>query len=765
MGSQRSGGASSLSLVVFSVSMFLSAALLFVVEPMIGKMLMPLLGGTPAVWNTCLVFFQAMLLTGYLYAHAALRFLGRKTQIAVHLALVSLPLLVPGLLPLHIPAGWEPPVQTNPVGWVLGLLLVVVGLPFFALSATTSIMQRWYADSGRKDAEDPYFLYAASNAGSLIGLLAYPLLWEPLLRLHTQSRLWSGVYAAFLALCAACAALAWRWHSRGTALAANQAHAAASGENGASITWSARWRWITLAFVPSSLMLGSTSAITADVPAIPLFWVLPLAVYLISFVLVFAKKPPISHRWAVERLPFLILAGLAPSVSQTRLSLSILLLLYLTMLLGMALVFHGELARSRPAVGHLTEFYLCLSIGGVLGGIFNSLIAPVVFPTVLELPLVLVFAALIRPMPSAEPGAQPPLSASPWARRKDWLLPLALGICMVAVIVGLARTGIKPGHVETTLVFGYSMVWCLSFGKRRMRFTLGLVAIFAASLLYAPYGETLTAQRSFFGVYRVRNSTDGKFRVLFHGGIVHGVQSLNQGEACEPLSYYARSGPGGAVFAAAQVGAPHGDWAIVGLGAGAMAAYLQPGQTLAYYEIDQLVKQIAEDPRYFTYISRCAPATNVVLGDARLKLRDAPNSRYGLIVLDAFSGDSIPMHLMTKEALALYLRKLAPGGLIAFHVSNLYFDLAPTLGNLAQDAHLAALIGNDTQLSQAELDQGKQASIWVVMARNPEELNALSAQTDRRFQWMPLAARPGAQLWTDDYSNLLSVVKSFTSAK
>lgn len=756
-------GAPSLALVVFSVSMFLSAALLFVVEPMVGKMLTPLLGGTPAVWNTCLVFFQAVLLAGYLYAHAALRFLGRRTQIGVHLALVALPLLIAGMLPLHLPAGWEPPVEGNPVGWVLCLLLVVAGLPFFALSATTSVIQRWFADSGLKDAHDPYFLYAASNAGSLIGLLAYPLLLEPLLRLHTQSRLWSAVYAVFLAMTAACAVLAWKWRAGKAELEINEGREVAADQGDAtdSIAWATRWRWIAQAFIPSSLMLGATSAITADVPAIPLFWVLPLAVYLLSFVFVFAKKPPISHRWALERLPFLILAGLFPSISQTRLSLAELLLVYLTVLFGLALVFHGELAKSRPAVSHLTEFYLCLSVGGVLGGIFNSLIAPVIFHTVMELPLVLIFAALIRPLPS---GGQP-AGASDWMRRKDWLLPLALGICMVAVIVGLAHTSIQPGHVETTLVFGYSMVWCLSFGKRRMRFTLGLLALLAASCFYAPFGETLTSQRSFFGVYRVRNSTDGRFRLFYHGGILHGTQSLNPSASCEPLSYFTRSGPAGSIFEAAQARMPRGNWAIVGLGAGAMASYWQPGQTLTFYEIDPLVKEIAGDPRYFTYLTQCAPAAKIVLGDARLKLRDAPDGSYGLIVLDAFSGDSIPMHLMTREALALYLRKLAPGGLIAFHISNLYFNLGPTVGNLAEDAHLTAFIGNDTGLSQAQRDQGKQASIWVVMARNPEELTALAAQAGRPFQWRPLEGQPESPLWTDDYSNLLGVVKSFTSVE
>jgi hypothetical protein len=754
--------------------MFLSAALLFVVEPMIGKMLMPLLGGTPAVWNTCLVFFQAVLLAGYLYAHAVLRFFERRMQIAIHLVLVALPLLIAGLLPLHLPAGWEPPTDSNPAGWVLLLLLVVVGLPFFALSATTSMMQRWFADSGRKDAHDPYFLYAASNAGSLIGLLAYPLLLEPLLHLHTQSRLWSFGYAGFVAFTAACAYLAWKWRTDSRSGKRGAEEAGAAGVDGASgagepIAWKTRWRWIALAFVPSSLMLGTTSAITADVPAVPLFWVLPLAIYLISFVLVFARKPPISHRFLVERLPFLILGGLVPTVTQTRFSLGLLLLLYLTVLLGLALIFHGELARSRPVVGHLTEFYLCLSVGGVIGGIFNSLIAPRVFNTIMELPLVLIFAALIRPVKgqdSAKDSAGQTRSlakgSETWAMRKDWLLPLALGVCMVAVILGLARTGIQPGNVETTLVFGYSMVWCLSFGKRRVRFTLGLVALLAASWLYAPRGQLLLARRSFFGVYRVRNSPDERFRLLFNGGIVHGTQSLDPDASCVPLSYFTRGGPAGAIFEAAQARMPHGDWAIVGLGAGAMASYLQPGQTLTYYEIDPLVAEIAEDPHYFTYLSRCAPATRIVLGDARLKLHGAPDGSYGLIFLDAFSGDSIPMHLMTKEALALYQSKLAPGGMVAFHISSLYFDLAPTLGNLAQDAHMTALIAYDTNVTAAQHDAGRTPSIWVVMAREPGDLDALTVDTSRSFRWQPLRGRPDSRLWTDDYSNLLGVVKSFT---
>jgi len=746
---QLSWNRSSAPLIVFTFSMFLSAALLFLVEPMIGKMLLPLLGGTPAVWNTCLVFFQAALLAGYLYAHAALRFLGRRIQVLAHMAVLLLPLLIAGMLPPHIPAGWEPPAATNPVGWVLLLLLVVIGLPFFALSATTSMMQRWFADSGRPDASDPYFLYAASNAGSLLGLLAFPLLLEPLLRLSQQSRLWSAGYAVFVAMTALCAGMAWKWGTNHPATEIEKS--AAAGK--VPVAWSTRWRWIALAFIPSSLMLGVTTAMTADVPAIPLFWVLPLAVYLISFVLVFAKKPPISHQWMVKRLPFLILCGICPTISQGTFSLPILLIAYLTVLFGTALVFHGELARSRPEVGSLTEFYLCLSIGGVLGGIFNSLLAPIIFKTVLELPLVLIFAAAIRPI------VADPLKNSPADTRKDLLLPITLGLCMVAVILGLAHTGIKPGHVETTLIFGYSLLWCLSFGQRRTRYALGLIAMLLASWLYAPYGHLLKAERSFFGVYRVRNSPDGRFRLLYHGAIAHGTQSLDPNMSREPLAYYTRSGPAGAVMTAAQQKMPHGDWAIVGLGAGAMACYMQPGQTLTYYEIDPLVADIALDPRYFTLLSQCDPQTKIILGDARLKLKDAPDSSYGLIVLDAFSGDSIPMHLMTQEALALYVQKLAPGGFIAFHVSNLYFNLAPTLGNLAADAHLTALVGNDTQITQAQRDAGKLPSICVVMARNPNDLAPLYATPHPGFAWEPLQAQPKARLWTDDYSNLLGVVK------
>ncbi len=738
--------------VIFAISMFLSAALLFIVEPMLAKMMLPLLGGTPAVWNTCLVFFQGTLLAGYLYAYASLKWLGRKTQIAIHIFVVLVPLLCIGLLPLHLPSGWDPPAQSNPMLWILALLSVSVGLPFFVLSSNTPILQRWFADSTHHQARDPYFLYAASNAGSLAGLLSYPLLLEPLLRLSQQSRYWSLGYIFFVASSAWCAALIWNKRAIPASAAADRSEPPSDRGR-----WKQRLRWIALAFVPSSLMLGVTTELTSDVPAIPLFWVLPLALYLISFILVFAREQRISREWMIRRQPFLILASLIPTVSQTKFPLVLLLFLYLLVLFAVAIVCHGELARSRPEVDRLTEFYLLISVGGVLGGIFNSILAPIAFHSVLEFPLILICAALLRAPIDVKPLTG---RAEVWAMRKDWLLPLALGICMVLIFRGMAHAGIRPTRTLNILIFGYSLLWCMSFGKRPLRFAIGLTAVLIASTFFVgTFGHILDTERSFFGVSRVTNDAENRFRLLFHGGTIHGMQSLDPARSREPLTYYTRTGPAGQIFKDAETRIPHGNLAIVGLGVGAMSCYLQPDQTLTYYEIDPLVASIAQDPRWFTILHQCAPGARIVLGDARLELRDAPDSHYELIVLDAFSGDSIPAHLLTREALALYLRKLAPGGILAFHVSNIYLDLAPTLGSLAQDAHLACQVENDINVPQAEIDEGRFPSIWVVMSRNQSELAYLAAETGYPARWQPMPLKPGARVWTDDYSNLLSAIR------
>jgi hypothetical protein len=741
--------------------MFISAALLFLVEPMMAKMALPMLGGTPAVWNTCLVFFQSMLLAGYLYAYASTKWLRRRTQIILHVSLALTPFVV---LPLHIPAGWEPPSDSSPVLWVLAMLCVAVGLPFFLLSASTPMLQRWFSHSGHKSAHDPYFLYAASNAGSLVGLLGYPLLLEPNLRLSLQSAFWTYGYALFLALTVACGALVWR--NRPETADAQFAPIDEPGETELDQTtprdlWLQRLRWIALAFVPSSLMMGVTTALTTDVPAIPLFWVLPLAFYLLSFVLVFAKRPPISHEWLIRRLPFLILIALVPTLCKTKLPLLALIALYPATLFAIALVCHGELARTRPRITRLTEFYLWISFGGVLGGIFNALIAPAIFSTVIEFPLVLVLAAMLRP--PIDQTAPPPEKAA-LVKRNDCLLPIALFLVMAGILTGLAHAGIELGSSLIILIFGYSMLWCMSFGKRPLRFAAGLVALLAASSLYHPnIGAILHADRNFFGVIRVTDSPNGKLRYLIHGGTLHGSQSLDAARTREPLAYYTKTGPAGSILRAmqaktlsvTQTGPRHANWAVVGLGAGAMACYLQPGESLTYYEIDPLVEQMALDTRYFTFLEQCAPQAKIVLGDARLKLRNAPGAGYDLIVVDAFSGDMIPMHLVTREALALYLRKLAPGGMLAFHITNLYLDIAPTLGALANDAGLVCVTSDDHGVPQDQLDAGKLASHWLVMARSRADLGPLATDP----HWVDMRVPPGTKVWTDDYSNLLHVIK------
>ena len=421
--------------IVFTLSMFVSAALLFLVEPMLAKMALPLLGGSPSVWNTCLVFFQAVLLAGYLYTYAATKWLGRRTQIALHFALALTPFAI---LPLHIPVGWEPPAQTSPVLSIFGMLSVAVGLPFFLLSSSTPMMQRWFSQLSDKSAADPYFLYAASNAGSLVGLLGYPLLLEPTLRLGEQSYLWSCGYVLFVFLTISCGLITWRAQPIVRLAASSQPETRGSNSEG---LWCERLRWVALAFVPSSLMMGVTTALTTDVPAIPLFWVVPLALYLLSFVLVFARRQPLSHFWISRRLPYVLLLSLFAFVSRLHPSLLFLFSLYLITLFGVAVTCHGELARTRPPTDRLTEFYLWVSFGGVLGGIFNALLAPLIFSTALEFPLVLIFAAFLRP--SIDQESQSSSDASR-PRRNDLLLPLALGLCTVAIIVGAQHAGFLP---------------------------------------------------------------------------------------------------------------------------------------------------------------------------------------------------------------------------------------------------------------------------------------------------------------------------------
>ncbi|MBS1802073.1 MAG: fused MFS/spermidine synthase [Acidobacteria bacterium] len=730
-------------IIVFGISMFLSAALLFLVEPMLAKMMLPLLGGTPAVWNSCLVFFQAMLLVGYLYAHASIRLKLWRSKIAIHCGVIALPLLIPGLLPVHLNYGSEPPIGGTPVYWLFGVLLLSVGLPFFVLSSTSPVMQGWFAGSKHTGARDPYFLYAASNAGSLAGLIAYPFLLEPMLSIPRQCQIWTYGYFAFAVLISICAILVWKGNPK-----PSENEVRSIEVNEAEIPWSQRLRWIVLAFVPSSLMLGVTTALTTDVPSMPLFWITPLSLYLVSLVLVFSKKTVLSHNRISQWLPAFILVGLLPVVSRLRLPLVPLLVIYLSAFFVVAMFCHGELAASRPPAGKLTEFYLLMSFGGVLGSAFNSLIAPVVFHSAVEFPVVLVLAALLRR------GTES--STALWAR-KDLILPACLGLTMLAVIEGSNYLNLKFGGLLVFLFFAYAALWCFSFRHGKIRFSLGLIAFLLAGGQYTgAFGHVLKAERDFFGVVHVTNDPSGQYRLMIHSGTNHGLQSLEPSREREPLSYYTKQGPAGQIFNAMNDRLNGKAVAVVGLGAGSMACLPSSQESFTFYEIDPIVVRFAEDTRFFTFLHQCAPRARIIMGDARLKLRDAPDSSYRLIALDAFSGDSIPIHLLTREAMELYLRKLEPGGVLAFHISNLYVDLEPSLSNLCHEEHLVGYIERDTSITEQEMAHGKAPSVWVVMSRNVSDLSGLVDGSDS--PWKPLSGRSGSKTWTDDYSNLLSVI-------
>jgi hypothetical protein len=744
MGARHSAAVSrrsSVSVAIFLLTLFVSAALLFLMEPMFAKITLPVLGGTTAVWTTCMLFYQAMPLAGYAYANAVTRRITSRWQILLCIGLAFTPLII---LPFRLPAGRVPPVERNPVPWLLMILTFVVGLPFFVLSTVAPTLQKWFAGIGHPLSKDPYFLYAASNFGSMLGLLSYPILIEPHFRLMEQSRLWAYGYMVFVLLVVVCAVTLWRAPRSQNS---GESDTLPEGQPTSVPAFSERLRWLALAFVPSSLMLGVTTVLTTEIPPIPLFWVLPLAIYLVSFILVFAKNPLVSHSEVAESIPLLILASIIPLLLKAEWPLFLEVALNLMMLFVVAVACHGELAKRRPPIGLLTGFYLWIALGGVLGGVFNAVIAPLIFSTVLEFPLGLIFAVLLLQI--ILPGAKAKRPRFTWL---DVAFPFVIGTLAIVLVRVMFRTGIEPGTTLHLVVFGPSLLLCFSFAKRPIRFALGLVALLIAGSVYrSTYGNVLLTQRSFYGIYRVANDETGQYRILWDGGTIHGMQSLAPGRNREPLSYYARSGPIGQAFEAFSGTQKLKQVAIVGLGAGAVACYATPGQEFTFYEIDPLVERIARDPRYFTLLRDCSPEAPVVLGDARISLRNTPNHHIGMLVLDAFGADAIPIHLLTREAIQLYLEKLADHGILLFHVSNRYLDLRKVLGNIANDAGLVALVETDT----TEIQAGKLPSRWIVMARSKEDLGALAVDP----RWIPLRGDPSARVWTDDFSSMLTVFK------
>jgi hypothetical protein len=709
-------------LPIYAATLFLSAWMLFLVQPMVAKMVLPRLGGSSSVWNTAMCFFQAMLLLGYLYAHLLTR-LGRHAHGAIH-GLVLLGAAC--FLPLDLSQATPPP-EAIPVLWLIGQLAVTVGPPFFALSATAPLLQHWFSRTAHRAATDPYFLYAAGNAGSLLALVVYPLLVEPSLPLAAQSQGW----AVGLILVGGGIALCWLACRDGGAAPRRAVPVARPGRG-------ERLRWVGLAFVPSALLLAVTAYITTDLASAPLLWVIPLALYLLTFIFTFASRPPLSHALMLRAQPFLIItAAVAPPASHS----IWLMLLVLAMFFVTGMVCHGELARRRPPAASLTDFYLHVSLGGVLGGIFGALLAPALFPAIWEYPLLLAAACLARPASPAD---------GRWARWGDVALPLLLFLFLVALAAagGIANRDVAPPLPIRLAAAAVPAFVLLNFSARRLRFALGVGACLLA-LQLAGIGDTLLTTRSFFGVYRVWLAEGGALRVLQHGNTVHGVASTRPGEDRTPLAYYSREGPFGRFFAA-MAHRPIRRVGVIGLGTGELACYATPGQYWTFHEIDPLIEHIARDERFFSFLAHCGNDPGVILGDARLTLQDVSDGAYDAIILDAFSSDSIPLHLLTRESLALYRRKLAPDGVMLFHISNQYLDLVPVVAALAQDIGAPAKWLEDMHPGPVRFER---LSTQVVAIGQPGgSLDDLPAADG----WRDLPPPPASALWTDARSAIVS---------
>jgi len=749
--------------VLFGLTSFLAAVLLFSIEPMIGKMVLPVLGGTPAVWNTCLVYFQVMLLCGYLFTHGLGPTEGNLLRRVSWFYLVPLAtLLVSGyyVQPVLIQpsSGWRISADDNPALVLLGVLCGSATLPLVMVSATAPLVQSWFALSGHPRAVDPYFLYAASNSGSLLALLAYPFVIEPNLGLTVQSRVWRTGFL-ILAILVLCCGMVARRLSRSRPVwsaVADPELTTDSGRGGAKVNAETRlppatWvRWIVLVFIPSSWLMGVTTYLTTDLAPVPLFWTIPLALYLLSFIFAFARSGARVVRAATWVLPYLVVPLVL--VMSAGFVHTVWIPLHLLTFFAGSVACHGALVQLRPTARQASAFYVTIATGGLLGGIWTALVAPLVFDRVIEYPLAVVLACLVAPGIKARHAGRPV---------KEWMGDLLFAgvVFLLASILATNQVGLADsvlGVLGVMVASGLGILACATAGRRPVRFALVVASVLAAGgLSQGPGGRLLYIERNFFGVVRVTHDAERNVHRLFHGSTLHGQQSLDPALRDQPSTYFTRSGPIGQVFDAIRprLDQPGARVAIVGLGAGTLASYAGPGQHWTFYEIDAAVERIARDPRFFTYLQDCrAAVVDILLGDARVRLRDAPDHAYRLIVLDAFSSDAVPVHLLSREAIRLYRAKLALGGMLAFNLSNRYVDLDPVIGRQAEDLGLSCRVRYDLDLSDDEQRAGKQPSIWAVMAATEGDLGSLVADS----RWQPPALRPGSAVWTDDYSDLAS---------
>ena len=721
---------------LFVATILTGSFLLFLVQPLVARMALPRLGGAPNVWNSAMLVYQALLLGGYFYAHRLAR-LALRHQATIHLALLAAAALTLPIALAQLPPprpGWEPL-------WVPALLALSIGPVFLLVSAQAPLMQRWF--SAHPAAGAPWALYAASNLGSFGGLIAYPLLAEPLFSLKAQSLGWSLGYGLLVALIGLCAWARWRLPSL----------EAAHREPGAPIPRRRIALWLALAAVPSGLMLSTTTHLTTDIFAMPLLWVIPLGLYLLSFVVAFAEWRGPARVIALLAPFIVILAGGFAMVSRHGVTLTP-ALASLALLFVVCAALHSRLYEARPEPARLTFFYLVMSAGGALGGLFTALLAPMLFDWTWEHPLLVLAAAALLPEAARLDWRRlPGLDPAPARVALILLVLLAAGLCW---FVRDRASLEQPGILLLWLTVSIAGLGVLLFVWRASY--VGLLGL----LMLAQGGEETVLSsldgvrtRSYFGIYTVRDYPARKLRTLAHGTTLHGQQSRDPVLRRLPLTYYGPGSGAGIAFANARKlfgAAPR--IGVVGLGTGTLACYHLPGESWRFFEIDPAVLELSRNGT-FTYVADCAPDAKVTIGDARLELAKLPAGSLDLLAIDAFSSDAIPLHLLTDEALGVYLGALAPDGVLLVHISNRYIELEPVLAAAAKQRGLAAAIRDDTP-------QGPDtvlftASSWVAIVRDPKRLVALHAVAPA-LDWRPLAP-PAPHAWSDDHASILPYIR------
>ncbi len=819
----------------FTLTTFLSALLLFSIQPMFAKMVLPILGGAPSVWAVALCFFQGALLAGYCYAHALNRYAPWKYAGLIHLALFAVAVLA---LPIGLPGGWREPPPGDPYLWQMGLFAVAVGIPFVAVSANAPLLQAWFARTGHPNGNDPYFLYGASNLGSFFALLAYPLLLEPQFGLTALSRQWT---IGFVLLGFAIAVCFWllRLAADPQASAATIATTAATPSEPAP-TWTARFGWIGLALVPSALLTAFTTHIATDVASAPLIWVGPLSLYLLTFVLVFRDRPIVylpcllaaaaagyallpgvlfalpgfsmlsmpgwfpmasaitaavlftwaySQRWLTPSQWLLVFHLGALLVALLQLSQTRHDNLFISSATGVAafflsaLVAHRTLYEARPHAQHLTEFYLWMSLGGVLGGLFAALVAPQLFSEVLEYPILLALTMACRPGALrislrdrdellwlwliAAAGAL----AVWWSRLmeiEDKLYAWSVAVAENLTFLDIGKVLSQP--LRQMYLYGVAAVISLAFAGlvlywrrqpvRQLLATLVmcLAVVTLPSSVKRSYGSNAMAERSYFGVYRVALSHDRQFQVLTHGTTLHGAQRVmdNTGAIVNdttPGTYYHPESPMAKTVELVRerlvAAGRKGRFGIIGLGTGSLACYARENEQWRFFEIDPVIVGIASDSLRFSFVNTCQPKLDLVLGDARLTMAREPDHSYDLIVVDAFSSDAIPVHLLTADAIKLYASKLKPDGAMLLHISNRYLDLDSVLAATAELVPgIDGVLLVDTEADGSYASTQSTAGVLSFDKTTLEPFRKLDMS--KEFEETTMRG------WTDDYSDILA---------